>query len=471
MEPRMKFDDAAWERSDAIFDAWKTKLYEEDTMRGIGNLIKKHRGGVPKELFAPQRGAFNVTVRMEFGDGGSAIMRTPCPGVHIFPEEKTRNEVAAMRYIADNTTIPIPFVLHHGTAEESPGQLGPFIIMEYVKDAQTLSDVLNLPGLSPQDRPMLDPGIDEQKLAFIYEQIADILLQLSALRFDRIGAPLEVEPEIGNVRHRPLTWDMNELVQLANCPPSELIATHFDTATSYYSAIADMKIMHLDKQRNDAIESAEDCRRKYIGRHLFKKLASEQRLHDPEFEKGPFRLWCDDFRPGNILVDKDCRILSVIDWEFTYVAPASYTQNPPWWLLLEMPEYWFRGFEDWCKVYQPRLETFLRVLYQREQTAILRGKLEPQNTLSENMRENWENGQFWIDYAVRRSWAFDAVFWTFIDKKFFGGNGKGDQYEERLWLLNDEAQKHIEAFTFKKVEDSRTRVLEEHGESETVSLP
>jgi aminoglycoside phosphotransferase (APT) family kinase protein len=470
MDQRMKFDDVAWERSDAIFDAWKIKLYEEDTMRGLGNLIKKHRGGVPKELFAPQRGAFNVTVRMEFGDGGSAIIRIPCPGVHVFPEEKTRNEVAFMRYIADNTTIPIPFVLHHGTTEECPGRLGPFIIMEYVKDAQTLSDALNLPGMSPQDRPMLDPGIDEEKLVFVYEQIADILLQLSALTFDKIGTPLEVEPETWEVRHRPLTWDMNELVQLANCPPSELIASPFDTSSSYYSAIAGMKLMHLDKQHNDAIDSVKDCRRKYIGRHLFKKLASEQRLHDPESENGPFRLWCDDFRPGNILVDTDCRVLSVIDWEFTYIAPASFAQNPPWWLLLEMPEYWFRGLEDWCKVYEPRLETFLTVLHKREQTVLSRGTLKPYNTLSDKMRRNWENGQFWIDYAVRRSWAFDSVFWAFIDQKFFDGNGKGDEYEDRLRLLDEGIQEDIDPFTLKKMEDSRTRRLEEHDASATVPL-
>lgn len=387
-------------------------------------------------------------------------MRIPCPGVHIFPEEKTRNEVAAMRYIADNTTIPIPFVLYNGSAEECPGRLGPFIIMEYVKDAQTLSDALNLPGLSSRDRPMLDPGIDEQKLTFIYQQVADILLQLSAMEFNRIGAPLQVEPELWSIDHRPLTWDMNELVQLANCPPKELISTYFDTASSYYSAIAGMKVLHLDKQHNDAINSIEDCRRKYIGRHLFEKLASEQKLHDPESENGPFHLWCDDFRPGNILVDKDCRILSVIDWEFTYAAPASFAQNPPWWLLLEMPEYWFRGMEDWCRVYQPRLEMFLSVLKECEKMALGRGTLRSSDTLSSKMRRNWENGQFWIDYAARRSWAFDAIYWTFIDKKFFGGNGKGDQYEERLSLLSAEVQAQIGTFTDRKVEESRTRKLE-----------
>jgi hypothetical protein len=220
-----------------------------------------------------------------------------------------------------------------------------------------------------------------------------------------------------------------------------------------------MKIMHLNMQLNDAIESPEDCRRKYIGRHLFKKLASKKRLHNPEFETGPFRLWCDYFRPGNILVDKDCRILSVIDWEFTYAAPAEFGCNPPWWLLLETPEYWFRGIEDWSKVYQPRLDTFLRVLREREQAAIGRGTLKAENVLSSRMRENWDSGQFWIDYAARRSWAFDAIFWTYIDRKSFGGNGKGDEYEARLELLSKEERDNIGAFVKEKVRQSRIRTF------------
>ncbi|KAF2795268.1 phosphotransferase family protein [Melanomma pulvis-pyrius CBS 109.77] len=442
MEPRMKFDDAAWERSDAIFDEWKSKLYEETTMRAIGNFIKKHRGGVPKELFAPQRGAYNVTIRMLFDDGGSAIIRIPCPGIHVFAEEKVRKEVSIMKYISENTTIPIPFVLHHGMTDECPGRLGPFIIMEWVENVETLSDALNLPGLSVQDRHLLDPAIAEDKLEFVYEQVADILLQLSKLTFDKIGAPIESEPDVWAVTERPLTFDMNELVQLGNCPQSKLLDSTYCTSTAYYSAIADMKIMHLDMQRNDAIESPEDCRRKYIGRHLFKKLASEKRLSQPELENGPFHIWCDDLRPGNMLVDKDCRILAVIDWEFTYAAPTEFSHNPPW-------------------LYERRLQTFLRALAGREQAAIGRGTLKEENILSRRMRENWESGQFWIDYAVRRSWAFDAIFWTHIDRKFFGGNGKGEEYEERLSLLSEDERENIGAFVVKKVEESRTRILRE----------
>lgn len=38
-----------------------------------------------------------------------------------FPDEKVRYEVATMRYVAANTTIPVPEIYHWGTAEENPG--------------------------------------------------------------------------------------------------------------------------------------------------------------------------------------------------------------------------------------------------------------------------------------------------------------------------------------------------------------
>ena len=117
-----------------------------------------------------------------------------------------------------------------------------------------------------------------------------------------------------------------------------------------------------------------------------------------------------------------------------------------------------------CRSQSSQLETFLGALQRREQSAIERGTLTPGNILSDKMRKNWENRQFWIDYAVRRSWAFDAVFWTFIDTRFFGGNGKGDQCEERLTLLDAEVRDNIDAFVQKKVEEAQKRELKNHGE-------
>jgi hypothetical protein len=139
----MCFDDVAWERSEAIQDAWVHELFKEETLMAIGEFILKHRRGVPVELCDPKAGAFNVSFRMKFEDGGSAIIRFPKPGATMFPEEKVRNEVDIIRYIRQHTTIPVPFVLHWGIKEENPLGLGPFIIMEYIDHVMDLSDVLN----------------------------------------------------------------------------------------------------------------------------------------------------------------------------------------------------------------------------------------------------------------------------------------------------------------------------------------
>jgi len=52
-----------------------------------------------------------------------------------------------------------------------------------------------------------------------------------------------------------------------------------------------------------------------------------------------------------------------MDWEFTCTAPAEFIHAPPWWLLLEKPEYWTKGLGDWCIQYERRLEIFLNASY------------------------------------------------------------------------------------------------------------
>lgn len=110
----MRFDDVAWEESENIESAWVKAILQEASLRAIGQLIVKHRQGIPTELCDPKAGAFNVHFHMKFQDGGSAVIRFPKPGCTMFPEEKIRNEVAVMKYIQDNTSIPVPFILHWG---------------------------------------------------------------------------------------------------------------------------------------------------------------------------------------------------------------------------------------------------------------------------------------------------------------------------------------------------------------------
>lgn len=459
----MLFDDVAWERSEAIEEAWVHELFKEDTLRAIGNLILKYQRGKPVELCDPNAGALNMSFRMKFEDNSSAMVRFTKPGVTMFPEEKVRNEVAMIRYIYDNTTIPVPFVLDWGTKEETPIGLGPFIVMEYISHTADISDTLNTPGFAIQDRPVLDPNIDETKLELLYGQLADMLLQFSTLQLPRIGSLAQIDDFTWEATRRPLSIHANELVRLGGLPRSKLprMDETFQSASSYFKTLTDLHFEHLAHQRNDAINSADDCRRRYVARALFRKLSREGRFTSPTTNFGPFKMWCDDLRPSNVLVDEHLQIVGVVDWEFTYAAPVEFSHAPPWWLLLEQPEYWQDGIEAWTEVYESRLQTFLKVLREREDMAIGHGKLRDEQRLSEPMQHSWESGDFWVAYAARKSFAFDAVFWENIDGRFFGPGteAEDDRWKERVELLTEDERADMEKMVEKKLEEMNTRVL------------
>ena len=71
----MDYDDLAWRRCDNLFEPWKNKLFDQNVLHKLGATIDRHRGGVPDELSAPKRGAFNTWLRMRFKDRGSAVIQ------------------------------------------------------------------------------------------------------------------------------------------------------------------------------------------------------------------------------------------------------------------------------------------------------------------------------------------------------------------------------------------------------------
>ncbi|KAJ5634065.1 hypothetical protein N7528_001907 [Penicillium herquei] len=344
----------------------------------------------------------------------------------MFPEEKVQREVDTMRFIQHQTSIPIPGVLHWGSRRSSPLQLGPFIIMDYIEHEETMYAALNTPGTFKSERGRIDPEIDENKLEALYGELAEIPLQLSKPSLPKIGTLSQVDD---------LTWE-------SKLPAQE---TTFNTTKSYLDFLADLHMAHLYAQRNDSIDSSDDCRRKFIARSLFRKLAHENKLTKQGSQNdGPFKLWCDDFRPANVLINNEFKITGVVDWEFTYAAPTEFSHAPPWWLLLEKPEYWPDSLDDWCIQYGRRLETFLKALAMREEEAINRGWLREDERLSGPMRESWETGDFWIAYAARCNFAFDAIYWQKIDQRFFGTIASCD-FENEL--------------VTRKLEEMETRVL------------
>lgn len=117
------------------------------------------------------------------------------------------------------------------------------------------------------------------------------------------------------------------------------------------------------------------------------------------------------------------------------------------------------GVDEWKKAYGLQLEIWLKAMGEQEKGAAFLDGLP----LSAHMRNNWESGRFWLNCAARKSWAFDAFFWNFLDERFFGLRDSGAPDEElwmvRLELLAREKQQAMEPFVRRKLEEFRERAL------------
>ncbi|KAJ5135058.1 uncharacterized protein N7515_004336 [Penicillium bovifimosum] len=266
---------------------------------------------------------------------------------------------------------------------------------------------------------------------------------------------------------------MNEIVQLGTLPRSKIPTITYDNASSYFEALADLHISHLGSQRYEAdveedVEEdvlADDIRRKFVARFLFRKLIrdQEQRKQWIFHDNGPFPVWCDDFRPENVLVDEAGSITGVVDWEFTYTAPAEFSHAPPWWLLLKKPEDWSNGLDDWCTEYEKPLQTFLEAMRKCEDEAIQGRRLAEGQRLSSRMQDSWQSGDSWIMYAARNNFAFDAIYWKKIDQRFFGSTTYDnniinihDVWRKRLHLLEPTEKELMEEYVTLKLKERNT---------------
>ncbi|KAF5583639.1 kinase-like domain protein [Fusarium subglutinans] len=215
------------------------------------------------------------------------------------------------------------------------------------------------------------------------------------------------------------------------------------TADEWYTTLAEMHIAQLIFQQNDLVTSTEDCRN---------------------------RLWGDDFRTGNILLNESDDIAALIDWEYTYAGPTQFFLDPPWWLLLETAEMWSPDLEHWRQTYESRLRIWLSAIEKAEASMGASAYKNFAVPLSRYMRESWQTGRFFLSYAARKSWAFDAMYWNFLDERFFGdrdpGVVKGDLWKTRIDLLSDDERAAMEPFVQRKMAGGKERRIVEWDETE-----
>jgi hypothetical protein len=427
------FDELAEKIGDDQWDEWKERVL--NAKEEIAAFVASRRPGRGAEVLDWFQGSFNFCLQIMYNDGTpDAIIRFPGPGHTTFRDEKIWNEVQVIKFLQQNTTIPVPRLISWGLTEDSPQHLGPFMISDFVEGVH-LSDILR----DPRDtkRIYLNPQIDGEILDNVFSQIANILLQLSKFNFDHIGA-ISKTSSTGpwSVTRRPLTYSMNELATTAFYPVDKFPTAPFGSASEYFRSLVSEQKTHLWTQRN-LCGSPVEARSRYVSRHLFAQSVERYCIDD----RGPFKLFCDDFRSQNILVDPIThRIKAVLDLEFTNAMPSQYASEPPWWLLLVGPDSYLlrhRSIEEFVEAYEPRLEQFLKAMEQAEKTREGSGGEKPLSCL---MRESWATKRFWFNYAARKPFDIEVLFDSCMKEDNAGVD-----------LLDEEARLGLEPFVEMKM--------------------
>lgn len=399
-------------------------------------------------------GSFNLSLKVKRDDYDERVLiRFPYPGrvYEAWRDEKVKNEVMVMNCIRQQTQIPIPDVRCWGLTQESPQRLGPFIIMDFV-DGQNLGRFLGEPTEDNSKLVYLDPNVDMAKLDIIYEQIAGFMLELSRLDFQHIGA---ISGETGrwSVTGRPLTYDMNEIVTIGGAS-AELFASmaRFDRADEYFATCAQYFQAHLMAQRNIAGDDEDLAWKQFVARHCFAKLASETTYIE---NVGPFRLFCDDLRPTNMLINPDTlRITALIDFEFTNAMPAQFAYDVPWWLLLQPPAVWLREnqMEKFVRDFEPRKDQFILAMERVES----RQTLPPgEPRLSARMQESWDSRRFWFNLASRCSFDVDDFYWEALHREGLGETVLDSQVLAEKTDFLKEKMRQIDQYCKDKDSDGR----------------
>ncbi|TVY31983.1 hypothetical protein LOCC1_G008557 [Lachnellula occidentalis] len=478
---RQDFDELVWDKNDEEWEEAQKALSKKSLCRRLELLVAENFGKPATWVTPMIIGGYNNLYRIRVEDGPDVLVRRPSISQAQLPEEKTLREAATAKYIQQKTKIPTPRVFCYSDFSD----VGPFIIIERVEHKSSLSHALTTPGIDREITHALDPNISQATLEDLYLKVANIILELSHHQFSRIGSLLEADDGSFSVAGRPITQNINDMLQLANIPSALLSPEYktFQSSDEYYLNLARDHMVQLIFQQNDLVKSADDCRNKYVARQLFHQLAKQGRLSTFGFAEdnwsaqaraknsnllpappNSFRLYGDDFRPGNILINDANEVVSVIDWEFTYTAPTQFILDPPWWLLLDTPEMWNAGIDDWVKNYELRLETWLSAIKAAEESAGSKSQ-SMEFPLSAYIRQSWETGRFWLSYAARKSWAFDTVFWKYLDERFFGPRAdfveKIELWKTRVHLLSEGARNAMEIFVERKVEEMKERKVVE----------
>ncbi|OGM47183.1 hypothetical protein ABOM_003940 [Aspergillus bombycis] len=225
--------------------------------------------------------------------------------------------------------------------------------------------------------------------------MANFMLQLYKIDFDRFGRLPTVKTR-SPAPSRPLTWKAHEILRIEGANTFDNRADGFSTTREYFKYVNSQDWQQLRVQPN-SIAGPLSAKSRYTALKVLETLIPE--LTNTTYDRGPFKLICDDFGLGNVIAQSkhDLTITGVVDMEGVYAGPAQLFGSAPWWLLMDRPvnEEWDFEQGDAPKAtdrYFKYLENFVRVLSEEEAKMTANGRKE----LTELVKWSTDSGAMWL---------------------------------------------------------------------------
>jgi hypothetical protein len=298
-------------------------------------------------------------------------------------DEKLKIEIATMMFVATETTIPIPKLIGYGLTGNTHHLNGlPFLILTHVP-GKPLSGVWD--------------ELDEAAKVKIYDQMADITIQLRSHPFDRIGSLTVDDRGQWSLSNRPLG---RPLASLQRDGIDIRMAQSYSSSLDYFTDYFCHHRRRFMEQPNSASDHL-DAREKYAGLSLFESLIPTYVNH--EFNEGPFVLRHGDLHLPNILVDEHLQIVAVLDWEWSCVLPIQVACLPP--LCMSDRKVDELALGEGRDQFFAAVDVFLDRLREKEVS------IPPEMHLSTTLKQLMSNGGYWFGLAIQEIYTFEYLFW------------------------------------------------------------
>lgn len=202
---------------------------------------------------------------------------------------KTLNEVSALRFLKENTTIPVPAVLAYDNDAENSLIKAEYIIMPRMKGKPLSAEIDRLYK-------------DKQSYHHVLNQLAEIMAELKSHEFSNIG-------NFATIHTNDSILCIGGIVDFANYEVS--------APCSSYSEYAQHALSYYIFEMEELIEKGSPEAKLYV--HyvpILKNLLESPNFQYLDDDADKFLFSHQDFVMKNILVDGD-KITAILDWEWS----------------------------------------------------------------------------------------------------------------------------------------------------------